>query len=60
MRTFFFSKEMHRVLIAYLLRSFNYTANHSTGLILSFVTFVAFVLLQGELDLHKVSRFKSI
>ena len=46
---------MRRVLLSSLLQSVNYTTNHSTSLILSFVTFSAFYAFQGELDLQTVS-----
>ena len=46
---------MRRVLLSSLLQSVNYTTNHSTNLILSFVTFSAFYAFQGELDLQTVS-----
>ena len=50
---------MRRVLLSSLLKSINYTTNHSTNLILSFVTFSAFYAFEGELDLQTVS-FKSL
>ena len=51
----FFSKEMRKVFCDSLLRSVNFATNHATNLILSFATFVAFVLLNGDLDLQVVS-----
>ena len=45
---------MRHVLNASYFRSFNYTTNHSTTLTLSFVTFMSFIALEGDLDLHKV------
>jgi len=56
----YFSQEMRRVLFSSLLQSVNYTTNHSTSLILSFVTFSAFYALEGDLDLQTVSCYHSL
>ena len=46
---------MRHIFHASLLRSFNYTAKHSTTQMLSFVTFAVFAALNGTLNLQTVS-----
>ena len=46
---------MQNVLYASLLRSVNYTLNHSVSQILAFATFLSVVVMDGYLDLELVS-----